>query len=186
MWSAYEGGLGNKGVSFYKPVNLPEEFQCLGFLGHPNIKSLSSGRILVAKGKDRDFDQKPTLQNPVDYTLVWGHAESNAKVSGPAYFWFPIAPNGYKSLGYVVTKKLEKPGPQDVLCVLEDFTDSCKATDSIWGTQSPSAFNVWNVAPVLIGTESKGIPVGSFYCSIENNTSSVPIACLKNLMFSIS
>lgn len=48
IWSCNEGGKNDKGVSFYKPVEIPAGFFSLGHYGQPNCSSLQ-GWVLVAK-----------------------------------------------------------------------------------------------------------------------------------------
>lgn len=215
VWSTFEGGIDDLGATFFKPVNLPPGFSCLGYYSQPNRTS-SEGWILVAKrsgpstvkdnscfrvmknendnvpdGSNSRYaghslellhqsSEKSALASPVGYTLVWSSTLWNGKASGCGYFWLPTSPDGYRSLGYVVTNNAEEPSIQEVMCVRSDLTDICMVREPIWGTDTESPFSVWNLMPLLTGTETKGIHVGTFYCSNnEGDMSTIPIACLK-------
>eukprot|EP00250_Pteridium_aquilinum_P015450 c22584_g1_i1 orf=134-1768(-) len=184
VWSTSEGGIGNKGLTFYKPVNLPEGFSSLGFLSQP-YQGSSEGRILVAK--TTAWARTLALASPIGYTLVWSSTEAKGNFSGPGFFWKPTPLDGYASLGYVVTTTADEPGTEDVMCVRIDLTDSCKVSNLAWETHTPSSFKVWNHSPCEIEAESMRVPVGAFFCSVGSNTNSiVSIACLKNNFFSLS
>ncbi|GMY06209.1 hypothetical protein FCV25MIE_01448 [Fagus crenata] len=88
-----------KGLTFYKPVGIPEGFYCLGHYCQPNNQPLR-GFVLVARevpiyspGKAHTCDpvNPPALQEPLDYTLVWspndGSDEKSRFPNSPFQVW---------------------------------------------------------------------------------------------------
>ncbi|XP_071718598.1 hypothetical protein At1g04090-like [Rutidosis leptorrhynchoides] len=119
IWSMNEGG---SGTTFYDPVSIPRGFSSLGSYAHPNNIPLF-GNFLVAKDVSNN-PVKPSLKSPTDYVLKWSsHSLNRKKKDGEAYVWLPIAPYGYKAIGYVITREFNKPSLDKVSCVHVDFTD---------------------------------------------------------------
>ncbi|KAF5482482.1 hypothetical protein F2P56_003048 [Juglans regia] len=183
-----------KGVTFYKPVGIPDGFYCLGHYCQPNSQPLR-GFVLVAREVDthlsetahaRDPDQSPALQEPLDYSLIWssdyGSKENNG---GCCYVWLPQPPEGYKPMGCLVTDKPDKPELDKVRCVRADLTDKCEIYRLLLGTSSKFPnypFRVWDTRPSHRGMLGRGVPVGTFFCgSYWNAGEELHIACLKNL-----
>eukprot|EP00250_Pteridium_aquilinum_P019794 c24576_g1_i3 orf=141-1922(-) len=197
VWSTCKGGIHKKGASFFRPINIPSGYHCLGYYCQANTGTLG-GWVLVAKeselfsskketasgepSKDKGAKRAP-LASPIDYTLVWSNNAYTGKHTGAAFFWLPCAPDGYASVGCVVTKTAEKPTLSEVMCVRKDFTDACKTTDIVWSTESSrSPFSVWNVYPCKTGIDERAISVGTFCCSSTLGAAAgdIPISCLKN------
>ncbi|RHN74333.1 putative vacuolar protein sorting-associated protein [Medicago truncatula] len=98
------------------------------------------------------------------------------------YIWLPIAPDGYKVVGHVVTTSQEKPSLDKIMCVRSDLTDECVKYKSIklWRTEN-KRFNVYDVRPMKRGVEAKGVYVGTFLAQCgRKNSKTLPIVCLKN------
>eukprot|EP01018_Ginkgo_biloba_P035712 Gb_30277 [translate_table: standard] len=208
IWSC-RGGNGNKGVTFYKPVEIPFGYFTLGHYGQPNSEPLH-GWVLVVKDNKISLDAQttqllstqqsekpilagrhlPALERPVNYTLVWSSESWKGKQDGIANFWLPTPPDGYSSVGFVVTNTPEKPSLEEVRCVRSDLTDNCETTGLIWSTESSNlsaSFSVWNMRPKARGMQAQGICIGTFYCIDSlNSKESIPVACLKNVNFSLS
>lgn len=107
IWATQEGGLDNRGATFFEPSPMPEGYFMLASYSQPNNKSLF-GWVLV--GKDITSDRSDSaLKLPVDYTLVWSSESLKIKQDGNGYIWLPTPLEGYKSVGYVVTSSPEKP-----------------------------------------------------------------------------
>ncbi|MCI18098.1 hypothetical protein A2U01_0039249, partial [Trifolium medium] len=66
IWTTYEGGPDDLGVTFFEPTGLSEGFFMLGCYCQPNNKSLH-GWILVAK--DISLTTNEALKKPLDYKL---------------------------------------------------------------------------------------------------------------------
>ncbi|CAN6872333.1 hypothetical protein Bca4012_045842 [Brassica carinata] len=158
-------------ASFYKPVGIPEGFHCLGHYCQQNNQPLR-GFVLAARANDPDHHaDRPALKKPVNYTLVWSS-------DSDCYFWLPNPPVGYKAVGVIVTDEAEEPDTEEVRCVREDLTETCETRERIVGVGS---FNVWSTEPCSRGIWSRGVAVGSFFCSTNHNKADMNISCLKNL-----
>ncbi|KAL6278895.1 hypothetical protein ACE6H2_022496 [Prunus campanulata] len=180
----------SKGVTFYRPAGIPDDFFCLGYYCQPNDQPLR-GYVLVARdtvatrledGCTQDSVlELPALRKPVNYSLVW-NADSNK--NGCGYIWFPNPPVGYKAMGFVVTDNLEEPRPEELRCVREDLTEACEACDRVLAMDSKLSqdqFQVWNSRPCKRGMLCSGVSVGTFFCSTYlDSDEELEVACLKN------
>lgn len=177
VWGIYQGGPNNSGATFFEPSEVPEGFCLLGCYSQPNNRPLF-GAVLVAKDESPDDS---LLAKPVDYTLVWSSESQNVKKDGNGYFWVPIPPDGYKSMGVVITTSPEKPSLEKIRCVRSDFTDESGTDEWIWSPQNQinnTGFNVFSLTPSTRGVQAMGIPVGTFAAGNGNGNFSIP--CLKN------
>ncbi|KAG6434568.1 hypothetical protein SASPL_106206 [Salvia splendens] len=192
IWCSNPSTDGKQSISFYKPILIPDGFYCLGHYCQPDKKPLR-GFVLVAReaaGRhDHSTDHMPSLVDPVDYSLVWSSYDGgDENFDGCGYFWLPQPPEGYKSLGFVVTNKSKKPETNEVKCVRADLTDTCEACPLIACTYSKFLkvpLTVWNARPLNRGIYGRGVSTGTFYCrALCSNCSlgeELDIACLKNL-----
>ncbi|GLT55701.1 hypothetical protein SLA2020_287970 [Shorea laevis] len=183
IWATYQGGPDDLGATFFEPSEMPEGFFLLGCYSQPNNKPLF-GWVLVAKDDSTDAS---LLAKPVDYTLVWSGESLNMKKDGNAYFWLPTPPDGYKTMGHVITNSPEKPSLDKIRCVRSDFTDGCEADTWIWGPQkdiNETGFNVFGVRPSIRGSQAMGVSVGTF--AAGNGNGNVNLACLKNTKSDLS
>ncbi|XP_021811053.1 uncharacterized protein LOC110754304 [Prunus avium] len=181
----------SKGVTFYRPAGIPDDFFCLGYYCQPNDQPLR-GYVLVARdtvatrledGCTQDSVlELPALRKPVNYSLVW-NADSNK--NGCGYIWFPNPPVGYKAMGFVVTDNPEEPRPEEVRCVREDLTEACETRDRVLAMDSKLSqdqFQVWNTRPCKRGMLCSGVSVGTFFCSTYlDSDEELEVACLKNI-----
>ncbi|KAF5459426.1 hypothetical protein F2P56_023373 [Juglans regia] len=186
IWG-YNLAQDKKGVAFYKPVDIPDGFYCLGHYCQPNSQPLR-GFVLVARevGTSCDPDKSPALQEPLDYALVWTPDDGSKEKDGACgYVWLPQPPKGYKPMGYLVTSKPDKPELDAVRCVRADLTDKCEIYRPILNSSSKSPnfpFEVWDMRPCHRGMLGRGVPVGTFFCSGHWDAGEeLHIACLKNL-----
>lgn len=188
IWGSNLSHDKHNGVSFYKPVNIPEGFFSLGYYSQCNGKSLD-GYALVVKDlvspQDSEPNHSPALIKPVDYTLIWNSDDGMGIYDEPGYFWLPESPSGYKTLGFIVTNKPNKPDLNEVRCVREDLTDKCETCGLLLDAYSKFRkipFKVWKTRPCHRGMLGRGVPVGSFFCSsLWSAGEELQVACLKNL-----
>lgn len=172
-----------KGVNFFKPVDIPDGYYCLGYYCQAAHNPLR-GFVLVAK--DLAKSDPPALIEPIDYSLVWcpdDWTEDNTHSHG--YFWLPMAPDGYKALGFIVTNKPAKPSLEEIRCVRDDLTDSCEPHHMLYNINSKVAeavFRVWKIRPCNRGMHEKSVSVGTFFCScLWSPGEDLNVSCLKNL-----
>ncbi|KAE8713748.1 non-specific lipid-transfer protein 8-like [Hibiscus syriacus] len=151
----------------------------LGCYAQPNNRLLS-GWVLAAKDESSDDS---LLKQPVDYTLVWSSESLKIKQDGNGYIWLPVAPQGYKAVGHVVTNTNAKPSPDKIRCVRSDFTDEAENYTWIWGPgkdMNANEINFFSSRPVNRGTQDMGVCVGTFVAQKSS------LACLKNVKPNLS
>ncbi|KAL3517740.1 hypothetical protein ACH5RR_020329 [Cinchona calisaya] len=194
VWGCNLSGNKKHGVSFYKPVGIPDGFFSLGYYCQPNEKPFQ-GFVLVARqvfnSKLRDpsacnLHHLPALRDPEDFTLVWSSDDlSEENFDGCGYFWLPQPFEGYKALGFVVTNKPEKPKLDELKCVRADLTDECEVYNLLVNTASKFLqvpLGLWSTRPRHRGMLGKGVSTGTFFCSSYwSRGEELDIACLKNL-----
>ncbi|XP_024968666.1 uncharacterized protein LOC112508117 isoform X2 [Cynara cardunculus var. scolymus] len=183
IWGTDMAKNRKKGVNFFKPVEIPDGYFCLGHYSQLDEKPLR-GFVLVAREVSKSGS--PALLKPIDYTLVWCPDDwTEENVHGHGYFWLPLAPEGYKAVGFIVTNKPAKPGLEEIRCVRDDLTESCEPHCLLVNTHSKiaeSLFRVWKTRPCHRGMHEKGVSVGTFFCScLWSPGDDLNIACLKNL-----
>ncbi|KAK8633967.1 hypothetical protein V6N13_014796 [Hibiscus sabdariffa] len=187
VWSCSSLRGKEKGLSFYKPVGIPDGFFCLGYYCQPNDQPLR-GYVLAARERDTscpevycDYDSDmdfSALRKPVNYSLVWSTDYGN----GCGFFWLPNPPLGYKAMGIVVTDTANEPNVEEVRCVREDLTETCEIMDTLLATDA-NTFQVWTTRPCKRGMFCRGVSVGTFFCCtyFVSEDQELEIACLKNL-----
>lgn len=182
VWTAREGGADNLGATFYEPNPVPDGFFMLGSYGHPNNRPLF-GWVLVAKDASHSG---AILKMPIDYTLVWSSESLNVKQDGVGYVWLPVAPDGYKAVGHVITSSPTKPPLEKIRCVRADFTDVSENGEWIWGNSD--AISIYSSRPKERGTQALGVSTGAFVAENKGGGSgAVPsVACLKNVHYNLS
>ncbi|KAJ6849304.1 uncharacterized protein M6B38_269945 [Iris pallida] len=184
VWATGEGGEGDLGATFFAPSSVPDGFFALGSYAQPNDRPLF-GWVLVAK--DTSGGGGGSLARPVDYSLVWSSESSNVKRDGNGYFWLPVAPDGYRAAGHVVTGTPEKPSLDASRCVHSDFTEDCESDSLIWTSSGQDGVDVRGLRPSVRGTRALGVWVGTFAARPNSSSGGPPaLACLKNKSSSLS
>ncbi|MBA0833233.1 hypothetical protein Goarm_017560 [Gossypium armourianum] len=112
VWVTYQGGPDDLGATFFEPSLIPDGFHMLASYGQSNNRLLS-GSVLVAKD---DTDNQDLLIGPVDYSLIWTSESLGIKQDTNGYIWLPVAPEGYRALGHVVTNTEHKPPIDKIRC----------------------------------------------------------------------
>ncbi|XP_076901534.1 hypothetical protein At1g04090-like [Bidens hawaiensis] len=169
IWSTNEGGPDNLGASFYDPSSIPQGFSSLGCYAQSNNIPLF-GHVIVAKDVSNNVTN-PTLRPPIDYTLVWSSESLDIEKDGEGYVWLPVAPDGYKAVGYIITGSSVKPDVNKVGCVRADFTDTPNTTVGLGNEKvfDINGLNVYHsVGGFRVGNESIGILKGNGPNSMPN------------------
>ncbi|CAJ1976269.1 unnamed protein product [Sphenostylis stenocarpa] len=174
------------GFTFYRPLEIPEGFFCLGHYCQSNDQPLR-GYVLVAHETNASVLESPALEKPLGYSLIWSMDSHDECV----YFWLPNPPIGYKAMGIVVTSSSNEPAVEEVRCVRGDLTETCETSDLLLTVKSKyakNAFQVWNTQPCDRGMLATGVSVGTFFCGSAyfDSEQVVDISCLKNLDSSLS
>lgn len=186
VWSCNSPQDIKNGVSFYKPVGIPDGFYTLGHYCQFNNHPLRGFLLVASEPQVDQAVSTPALCKPLDFTLVWSSdEESEETYDGCGFFWLPQPPDGYKALGFFVTKTAKKPDLDEVRCVRADLTDKCEPYRLMLDTNSKVShcpFRVWSARPFHRGLPGRGVFVGTFYCSSYWITGEdLSIACLENL-----
>ncbi|KAH1084062.1 hypothetical protein J1N35_023823 [Gossypium stocksii] len=181
VWVTYQGGPDDLGATFFEPSLIPDGFHMLASYGQSNNRLLS-GSVLVAKD---DTNNQDLLIRPVDYSLIWTSESLGIKQDTNGYIWLPVASEGYRALGHVVTNTEHKPPIDKIRCVRSDFTDEIENQTWIWGLGKESNANelkYFTIMPMNRGPQQMGVCVGSFIAQNPNNPSlsHTPLACLRN------
>ncbi|KAK1431334.1 hypothetical protein QVD17_07791 [Tagetes erecta] len=160
------------GVTFYKPVSIPDGFFTFGHYGQLTDQQLR-GYVLVAQDAgETETGSLPPLQLPLGYELIW--------CSDNVYVWQPIPPDGYRALGFVVTVDEIEPDVEEVRCVRDDLTENCEVDDVL--LEITSSFRVWNTKACKTGVFCTGVTVGTFFFSMDSDSDDErDICCLRNV-----
>nr|GEU98991.1 vacuolar protein sorting-associated protein 62 [Tanacetum cinerariifolium] len=170
IWATNQGGPDNLGATFYEPSSIPEGFFLLGHYSQCNNKPLF-GWVLAGKPDENDSS---SLAMPTDYFLIWSSESQKIKQDNKGYIWLPMAPEGYKAVGYVVTASPEKPSLERIHCVRSDLTEV-----------DPDGLNVYGSRP-KDRVQAMGVSTGSFL--VQNISGSADVSlpcCLKNTKSSL-
>lgn len=190
VWSCSRLRGKHQGLTFYKPVEIPNGFYCLGYYCQSNDQPLRGYVLVVRAAAAPQLEancalgfksEYPALKKPLNYSLVWS---TDSPHDGCCYFWFPNPPVGYKAMGIVVTSKPDAPEVEEVRCVRADLTETCETSDLLLTINSKFSnipFHVWNTRPCKRGMLGRGVSVGTFFCSTFDSEEILDIACLKNL-----
>ncbi|KAI7732943.1 hypothetical protein M8C21_032564 [Ambrosia artemisiifolia] len=180
IWATHEGGPDNLGATFYEPSSMPEGFFVLGHYSQCNNKPLF-GWVLGAKP---GASEPSSLAMPNGYSLVWTSESQKIKQDNNGYIWLPVAPDGYKAVGYVVTTSPDKPPLERIRCVRSDFTEIVEFDRWIWGLKNvidPNGLNVYGSRPKDRGVQAMGVSTGSFIVQNIGGSTDVSLPyCLKN------
>nr|DAD18267.1 TPA_asm: hypothetical protein HUJ06_019730 [Nelumbo nucifera] len=135
----------NQTYAFWRP-RAPPGFAVLGDYLTPLDKPPTKGVIAVNTSFAR-------VKKPVSFKLIWPSLASeeipdgNGKDAGCSV-WLPVAPEGYVSLGCVVSTGRMQPPPSSVLCILASLVSPCALRDCIAMNCTdlyPSSFEFWRV-----------------------------------------
>ncbi|KAJ4851333.1 hypothetical protein Tsubulata_005700 [Turnera subulata] len=194
VWGCNMSLSRRKGVSFYKPLGVPDGFHILGHYCHPNNKPLRGFLLVVRELSSSEIKAAdtyriidlPALQKPLDYALFWSsHDGTDGNNVGYGFFWLPQPPEGYKSMGYLVTDRPEKPDLDEVRCVRSDLTEECEAYRLMLDAYpqiSNFPFQVWSTRPRHRGMLGRGVSAGTFFCgSCCTPGDQLDTVCLRNL-----
>ena len=123
IWSLTRLRSKSQGLSFYRPVEIPDDFYCLDHYCQSNGHPLR-GYVLVARKAtspapqaDRvhgSVSESPSLKRPLNYSLIWSNDSLH---DGRGFFWLPNPPVGYKAMGVVVTSEPDEPDVEEVKCM---------------------------------------------------------------------
>ena len=127
-----EGSPVEQKTSWWRPMCPPGGFVSLADVVVRGYKS--PGASLVAKD-----DGSGILVKPKRFELKWSSEDTNAKSNGS--LWWPVAPDGYVTMGLIGTKDFEPPSVDSVRCVHRSAVTATKVRDLIWCDKGSGAMS---------------------------------------------
>jgi hypothetical protein len=122
-------------VTIYRPTPTDTSYSIIGDYAQGNYSAPTGSSLIVrAINDDPNF---PLLKEPIDYREVW-----NDKGSGGTYdgsIWYPVAPDGYLSIGYVCQGGYTKPIIPSYRCVRKDLCIDASPGQLIWNDRNSGA-----------------------------------------------
>ena len=115
-------------IGVWRPRPADTSFFILGDYAQPNY-SPATGDSIIVKAINDDPDN-PLLKAPTDYLQVWNDSGTGGRYDGS--FWFPVAPDGYHTIGYVCVNQYKKPAIANYMCVRRDLTEITPVGKLIW------------------------------------------------------
>lgn len=133
LWSSKGSGADECTIS--RPVLTQPGFWILGDHAN-NFYGPGTGPTIVATTRN-DVANDPLIKAPVDWAEVWTDKGSGGDHKGAV--WFPVAPDGYVALGYVVTNGYSKPQGVTYGCLRMDQVQESTVTGVIWTDRKSGA-----------------------------------------------
>jgi hypothetical protein len=144
-----QGSGGDRDAAFYRPLPLSGYYP-VGDLLVTNYNNPDDNQVVVVV---RDISGK-ALQPPTDFELIWVDRGSGANMDGS--IWRPIAPAGYKAMGYVCNKGYSKPSTDTIRCVRSDLVMRGFVGDLIWSDQGSGAEGDTSAYGIICATPQEG------------------------------
>lgn len=118
IWTDGGAFSAGKGVSIWRPI-APAGYAFLGDCFCNGFTPPKSVHVLNASRMSNTLSDQALLADPIDYQMVWhdGNPRSDLRTT----IWKPVAPEGYVSLGSVVSIG-RLPSRIDVKCIRIDVT----------------------------------------------------------------
>jgi hypothetical protein len=133
-----DGSGASMDVTIYRPTPSSPDYFILGDYAQPNYNSPTGTSIIVKVVNDDP--NNPLLVMPQSYTKVWDSRGSDCTESS---FWYPVAPDGYISIGYVANAGnyawWNPPALSNYRCVRRDLIDKAQAGSLIWNDKGSGA-----------------------------------------------
>ncbi|KAJ4843890.1 hypothetical protein Tsubulata_025940 [Turnera subulata] len=130
----------DKGSDVRRPVSIWRPIACSGYaiLGDCIIEGLEPPALgMVFKADNPEISSRP-----VQFTKV---AHISGKGFDEVFFWYPIAPPGYASLGCLVTRVDEAPRIDSLCCPRMDLVNQANIVDVPISRSSSSKYQCWSI-----------------------------------------
>ncbi|HEX7316671.1 MAG TPA: Vps62-related protein [Pyrinomonadaceae bacterium] len=135
-WLYNDHGTGSSmDVSVYRPAPSDSTFFIVGDYAQGNYNN-PYGPSLIVKALN-DNPSNPLLKAPTGYSQVWNDHGSGGTYDGS--FWYPVAPDGYVSIGCVCNGGYNPPVIPQYMCVRKDLTTSAQGGPLIWNDRGSGA-----------------------------------------------
>jgi Vacuolar protein sorting-associated protein 62 len=135
-WLYSDSGSGaHMDVTVYRPTPTDTSYSTLGDYAQGNYSS-PIGSSLIVKALNDD-PKNPLLVAPTSYTEVWNDHGSGGHNDGS--IWYPVPPDGYRSIGFVCAGGYNAPLIPSYRCVRKDLTADAQVGSLIWNDQGSGA-----------------------------------------------
>ena len=135
-WIYSDKGSGaSMDVTIYRPMPSDPAYKIIGDYAQGNYYA-PTGSTLIVRALNDD-PNNPLLQPPKDYSLVWNDKGSGGDYDGS--IWYPVAPDGYLSIGYVGQTGYDKPYIPNYACVRRDMCVDSIPGPLIWNDRHSGA-----------------------------------------------
>jgi hypothetical protein len=166
------GAHGN--VGFWSPrIPAGQGYVIFGQTGRPNYET--QGGMTVAKAAPAST----AFANPTGYYRIWTSSSTGSDQNG--YFWRPVPPAGYVSMGDVVTGTDNAPSLTAVVCVRSDLVVPASIGAQLWN--SAYTQNNYNggvdFSAYQIDAPPGAINLGGFVANASYEKPNLPVYCLK-------
>jgi len=122
-------------VTIWRPGPTDSSFFIIGDYAQGNYSNPSGTAFIVkAINDDPDF---PLIKGPVGYSRMWTDKGSGSKYDGS--IWYPKAPDGYVSIGFVGQTGRNEPDISNYACLRRDLVEISDAGNLIWNDHHSSA-----------------------------------------------
>ena len=136
LWLYNDQGTGSHmDVTIYRPNPTDQSYAIIGDYAQGNYSG-PTGTSLIVKAINDD-PSNPLLQSPTGYNQVWNDHGSGGHNDGS--IWFPVAPDGYRTIGYVCQAGYDAPFIPNYVCIRKDLTVEAQAGALIWNDQGSGA-----------------------------------------------
>jgi Vacuolar protein sorting-associated protein 62 len=130
-----QGSGAHMDVSIYRPQPSDSSYSILGDYAQGNYSG-PTGNSLIVKAVNDD-PANPLLKYPMGYAQVWNDHGSGGHNDGS--IWFPVAPDGYRAIGFVCVGGYDPPILANYACLRRDLTVDAQAGSLIWNDQGSGA-----------------------------------------------
>jgi len=129
LWLYNDQGTGaHMDVSLYRPNPTDSTYSIIGDYAQGNYSG-PTGSSLIVKALNDD-PNNPLLKAPSGYQQVWNDHGSGGHNDGS--IWYPTAPDGYRTIGYVCQPGYDQPSIANYVCLRKDLTAEAQAGALIW------------------------------------------------------
>lgn len=152
-WIYSDKGSGSHmDVTIYRPAPSDPLYMIVGHYAQGNY-SQPTGNSLTVRAINDD-PNSPLLKSPIGFNEVWNDHGSGGTYDGS--IWYPVPPDGYRSLGYVCQAGYDTPSISNYMCVRKDYTTEATVGPLIWNDKGSGAhmdvslYQVYGVAGAFV------------------------------------
>jgi hypothetical protein len=136
LWSDLGSGA-DQDMTIVRPVTESLEFFIVGDYAYNNYGPAIGTSMILAQVVSDPRDPLPPLKQPISYQKIWDDKGSGGKYDGS--IWFPVPPENYVTLGWVVQQGYDTPYIPNFRCVRMDFCQASSFIGEIWTDKGSGA-----------------------------------------------